>query len=673
MNVAIDFDAIRASHPLESIVQASVQLRRSGGNKVGCCPFHNDRSPSFVVYGDGHYHCYGCGAHGDVIDFVAAVEKVSVVEAIRSLTGGSTPTFTAEDRERRDAERRASEDRQRRREAEAMEAARNRWARALEINGAGTGYLIRKNVAPYGCRREGENLLVPIFGPDGLILSVQAIPPEAGGRKLFHAGVRMAGGRYVIGNDPGDIDQPIVVVEGFATGATVQAATGFAVAVAFSKANLATVACDLAAREPGRALLIGADTNGVEEASEAASRSGARVVVPEILGADGTDFNDQAGHYGLDDVAALFRAALAPPAVAPLALLVPADWHGVRAPDRAWWLDGLIPEGQATLCTGAGAVGKSLATQQLATSTAMGAPFLGIATSRAPTLYITCEDDTDELHRRQTAICEALRIPLSDTRGHLFLLSLQGELANELATFDAAGAMAVAKRYVEIVDSCRVHGIRRVVLDNTAHLFAGNENDRHQVAGFVGLCNRMAREIGGAVLVVGHPNKAGDSYSGSTAWENQVRSRLFIETPKGDDGVPFDPDLRVMRNEKANYARRNSEVRFMWVRGAFVLESEIPQEQRDEMAANMAAARGNEIFLRCLDESTANKVSTSASQAASNYAPRVFVKMPTASGLSVDALEQALHRLLHLGEIANEQRLFQRENRSWVTGLGRTE
>lgn len=668
MTMAIDFDAIRASHPLDAIVGATVKLRRSGPNKVGCCPFHPDRSPSFVVYPDGHFHCFGCAEHGDVIDYVAAVEKVSIPDAIRSLTGGAAPTFSAEDRERRAHERAEAERQQRRREEDAIQAARGRWSRGLPINGAGAGYLVRKNVAPYGCRREGDNLLVPIFDAAGLIQSVQTIPPEEGGRKLFHAGAPVAGGRYVIADDG---ESPIVVVEGFATGATVQAATGFTVAIAFSKANLAAVAADLATSQAARKLIIGADANGVDAAQAAADRAGALLVVPELMGAEGTDFNDQAGHYGLEDVAALFRTALDPPVVAPLSLLSPADWHGTRAPDRLWWLDGLIPEGQATLCTGAGAVGKSLATQQLATSTAMGVVFLGIAVSRAPTLYITCEDDADELHRRQGAICDALRVPMAETRGHLFLLSLQGEIGNELATFEPGGTMAVAKRYGEIVDTCRVHGIRRVVLDNTAHLFSGNENDRHQVAGFISLCNRMAREIGGAVLIVGHPNKAGDSYSGSTAWENQVRSRLFIETPKGDDGIPFDPDLRVMRNEKANYARRNAEVRFMWMRGAFVLESEVPQEQRDEMAANMEASRGNEVFLRCLDEATDKRVSTSASVAASNYAPRVFAKMPAASGLSVEALERALHRLLHLGKVVNDQRLYQRDNRTWAVGLGR--
>src|SRR3546814_20697914 len=49
------------------------------------------------------------------------------------------------------------------------------------------------------------------------------------------------------------------------------------------------------------------------------------------------------------------------------------------------------------------------------------------------------------------------------------------------------------------------------------------------LASFVSLMNRLAMKVDGSVLLIGHPNKAGDSFSGSTAWENQVRSRLFME------------------------------------------------------------------------------------------------------------------------------------------------
>jgi RecA-family ATPase len=260
-----------------------------------------------------------------------------------------------------------------------------------------------------------------------------------------------------------------------------------------------------------------------------------------------------------------------------LNIIHPADWSGQAAPERRWVVEGFVPHGHAVLLTGAGAAGKSLLSQLLSTCIGMGAPFLGMPVAESRALYITCEDDTDELHRRQEAICEGLGVSLEQTRDRVFLLSLYGELGNELCTFDDKRTLHAADRYRQIRAVAIALDIRFIVLDNTSHFYTGNENVRPEVAAFSNLCNALARDIDGSVIMVGFPNKAGDSYSGSTAWENQVRSRLFMETPKDEDGQPIDPDYRVLRNEKANYAQRGAEVGFVWSKGTFAL----PPEQAD--------------------------------------------------------------------------------------------
>lgn len=57
------------------------------GDKIlAKCPFHNEKSPSFYVYKtDGHYHCYGCGAHNDVIALLAHLRGIDTKEAAREL------------------------------------------------------------------------------------------------------------------------------------------------------------------------------------------------------------------------------------------------------------------------------------------------------------------------------------------------------------------------------------------------------------------------------------------------------------------------------------------------------------------------------------------------------------------------------------------------------------
>lgn len=67
------------------VVGARVQLRQAGANHIGLCPFHGEKTPSFHVYADGHYHCYGCGAHGSAIGFLMDADGLTFPEAIETL------------------------------------------------------------------------------------------------------------------------------------------------------------------------------------------------------------------------------------------------------------------------------------------------------------------------------------------------------------------------------------------------------------------------------------------------------------------------------------------------------------------------------------------------------------------------------------------------------------
>ncbi len=72
--------------PLAEIAGRSVKFRTSGDRLVGRCPFHQDRTPSFVVYpATNTFHCFGCEKHGDVIDFVQAQEHLTFLEALQAL------------------------------------------------------------------------------------------------------------------------------------------------------------------------------------------------------------------------------------------------------------------------------------------------------------------------------------------------------------------------------------------------------------------------------------------------------------------------------------------------------------------------------------------------------------------------------------------------------------
>ena len=66
------------------VISQYVPLQKKGGRYFGCCPFHNEKTPSFCV-NNGWYHCFGCGATGDVVKFVMEMESVSFYDAVKLL------------------------------------------------------------------------------------------------------------------------------------------------------------------------------------------------------------------------------------------------------------------------------------------------------------------------------------------------------------------------------------------------------------------------------------------------------------------------------------------------------------------------------------------------------------------------------------------------------------
>ena len=81
-------DEIRARLPASEIVGRSVRLTHRGREHTGLCPFHKEKTPSFTVNDDkAFFHCFGCGAHGDVIGFVMQNEGLAFPEAVERLAG----------------------------------------------------------------------------------------------------------------------------------------------------------------------------------------------------------------------------------------------------------------------------------------------------------------------------------------------------------------------------------------------------------------------------------------------------------------------------------------------------------------------------------------------------------------------------------------------------------
>ena len=304
-------DQIRDAVPVSEVVQGSVNLKRRGREFVGLCPFHQEKSPSFTVNDDKRfYHCFGCGAHGDVIRFVIEHEGQSFPDAVAYLAGLANMGPPGEvdrekaaraQKERDERLRRELEERQRKQDAAAahveriMAACEQRPHDYLKAKGFPEELGL---VHP----RSGH-LVIPLRNAAGEVRSAQYIDDE--GNKRFHPGGEMGGNFFRIGRDR----REIVVCEGYATGFSIRAALraryrAMEVRVTFSAGNMERVGKE--AKRSGVRLYAVADhdTSGVGEA--AAKALGCPYWLPPRVGMDANDVHTQIGLTYLAD--ALRRA-----------------------------------------------------------------------------------------------------------------------------------------------------------------------------------------------------------------------------------------------------------------------------------------------------------------------------------------------------------------------------
>ncbi len=92
-NTREDIERVRVNNPVEQVIGRYVELRPSGRRLVGRCPFHEDRSPSLVVYpSNGSWFCFACDVGGDVFEFIKRIENISFAEALRRLGSAAFDT-----------------------------------------------------------------------------------------------------------------------------------------------------------------------------------------------------------------------------------------------------------------------------------------------------------------------------------------------------------------------------------------------------------------------------------------------------------------------------------------------------------------------------------------------------------------------------------------------------
>lgn len=99
-------DELRERLPLSDIIGQRVKIVRAGNEFKACCPFHKEKTPSFTINDQkGFYHCFGCGAHGDILSFKMRHDNMAFMEAVEDLAaraGMDVPQATPQEREKYD-------------------------------------------------------------------------------------------------------------------------------------------------------------------------------------------------------------------------------------------------------------------------------------------------------------------------------------------------------------------------------------------------------------------------------------------------------------------------------------------------------------------------------------------------------------------------------------------
>ncbi len=290
------------------------------------------------------------------------------------------------------------------------------------------------------------------------------------------------------------------------------------------------------------------------------------------------------------------------------------DLIGTTPPSREWIIPDWLPKGCVTAIYGDGGVGKSLLAQQLMISMATGKEWLGYKNNPMKVYGLLCEDDRDEIHRRQTAIDHQLGIT-EDNFGNMLYVSRVGQ-DNLLMTFDKEERGKLTIFFKQLLEDIKEFQPQLVVLDTLADLFGGNENIRIQVRQFVqNCCGEIARSVNAAVLLCAHPSDSGiqrkTGTGGSTAWSNTVRQRWYLEKPE-EEGIS--PDIRILSQKKSNYSATKGKITLKWEDGIFVRTDDYVAptagEKYSSKCDDARDRKSNDILNLIYDEATAGRAYT---------------------------------------------------------------
>lgn len=321
-----------------------------------------------------------------------------------------------------------------------------------------------------------------------------------------------------------------------------------------------------------------------------------------------------------------------------------AALDGVEPPPFDWLLNHWL-SWHPTLLAGRGGIGKSLLVQQVGTQLALGLPTWCAATEPVKVLYWACEDDHDQLWRRQALICAKLNAPMGALGN--FRVDARYGMENTLLSTEFGRPMWTGQ--IELLrEQVNDLGTQVLLLDNLGHTFGANENVRHDVTLFV---NGIAGLVVGRPffpILLGHPSKSVNSeYSGSTAWENAVRMRWYLDDKlpdvKGDPDSPPDSDYRVLAKRKTNYTKLDY-VEFKFNEG--VLIPVLPEIVEPGLMTSLQKQKATRIILNAIKRMAEMGNRCTDANNSPHYLPKLAMEYKLNEGCTKREMAEAMRDAL---------------------------
>jgi hypothetical protein len=228
-----------------------------------------------------------------------------------------------------------------------------------------------------------------------------------------------------------------------------------------------------------------------------------------------------------------------------------------QAPDREWAWESWHMKKTVANIYGIGGIGKSTFLLSLANHVSLGREFCSSKTAPMKTLCIFCEEDINEIARRQQQVQMGFGYM---TNNENLLISPRVGFDNIMVYYDQSGLPQKGKFFYQLYDFITEHKIEYLILDTLSDIFGGSEIIRSHVNYFMkAILGQLINELGVTILISGHPSISGQSghkFSGSTAWQGATRSLWYMDKNEEDGS-------RELCRLKSNYSESGKDVKII--------------------------------------------------------------------------------------------------------------